>query len=118
MFARRLRELRISFRLVTTEARTLSCMIRENVLSGFGIPASVRFDRIDVSNILDVNYVGIRDVLTHWSPLLKECRTATLVGYLMNWAMLQDNAWATGPIELRTLISAFVEKGRVRMPFT
>ncbi|KAG1747941.1 uncharacterized protein EDB91DRAFT_1235835 [Suillus paluster] len=113
-FARRLRELHISFRVVATDATILSRVIREDGLSGFGIPASARFDRIDVSNIFDLNYVGIRDVLTHWGPLLKESRTAALVGYFMNWAMIQPDgrACSAGDIESKKLIRALIEKGR------
>ncbi|KAG0697937.1 hypothetical protein DFH29DRAFT_944009 [Suillus ampliporus] len=113
-FYRRLRELQISFRVVTTDASSLSRMIREDKLSSFGIPASVRFDRIEVSNIFDINYVGIRDVLTHWGPLLKESRTAALVGYFMNWVMIQPGgrAYSAGAIESKRLIHALVEKGR------
>jgi len=90
-------------------------MISEGVLSSFGIPASVRFDRVDVSNILDVNYVGINDVLTHWGPFLKDSRTAALVGYFMNWTFLQPDggALSAGRIESMKLIGDFVEKGRV-----
>jgi len=87
-------------------------MISEGVLSSFGIPASVRFDRIDVSNILDVNYVGINDVLTHWGPLLKDSRTAALVGYFMNWTFVQPDGSALS-LERLDLIEDFIEKGRV-----
>jgi len=48
------------------------------------LPASIRFDRIEVSNILDANYVGMRGVLTHWAPFLAESNTAAIVGYFMN----------------------------------
>ncbi|OAX31589.1 hypothetical protein K503DRAFT_777457, partial [Rhizopogon vinicolor AM-OR11-026] len=113
-FARRLREFWISFHVVTTEAIHLSSIIREDILSPLGIPASTRFDRIEVSNILDVNYVGIGDVLTHWGPLLKDSRTAALVGYFMNWAFLQPNgdAQSAGHIEIKKIIDTFIEKGR------
>ncbi|OJA14611.1 hypothetical protein AZE42_07967 [Rhizopogon vesiculosus] len=113
-FARRLREFRISFSVVTTEAIHLSSIIREDILSPLRITASTRFDRIEVSNILDVNYVGIGDVLTHWGPLLKDSPTAALVGYFMNWGFLQPNgdAQSAGHIEIKKVIDAFIEKGR------
>jgi len=90
-------------------------MISEGVFSSFGIPASVRFDRIDVSNILDVHYVGIKDVLMHWGHFLKDSRTAALVGYFMNWKFLQpaDIAISAARIESMKLIGDFIEKGRV-----
>ncbi|OAX32095.1 hypothetical protein K503DRAFT_20610 [Rhizopogon vinicolor AM-OR11-026] len=113
-FARRLREFRISFHVVTTEAIHLSSIIREGVLSPLGIPASIRFDRIEVSNILDVNYVGIGDVLTHWGPLLKTSPTAALVGYFMNWGFFQPNGdvQSAGHIETKKIIDTLIEKGR------
>ncbi|OJA14610.1 hypothetical protein AZE42_07966 [Rhizopogon vesiculosus] len=99
---------------LTTEAIHLSSVIREGVLSPLGIPASIRFDRIEVSNILDINYVGIEDVLTHWGPLLKDSRTAALVGYFMNWGFFQPNgdAQSAGRIETKKILNTFIEKGR------
>ncbi|KAJ8587573.1 hypothetical protein M405DRAFT_863636 [Rhizopogon salebrosus TDB-379] len=113
-FARRLREFHISFRVVSIEASHLSCIIREGVLSSFGIPASVCFDRIEVSNILDVNYLGTQVVLTHWGPLLKDTRTAALVGYFMNWTMVQPDGSVpnAGRSVAKELVSDFIKKGR------
>lgn len=103
--------------MVSIEASHLSCIIREGVLSSFGIPASVRFDRIEVSNILDVNYLGTQVVLTHWGPLLKDTRTAALVGYFMNWTMVQPDGSVlnAGRSVAKELVSDFIKKGRVRI---
>ena len=81
------------------EACKLSEAIRENLFAEYGIPASTRFDRIAVSNILDANYVGMRGVLTHWAPLLAESSTAVIVGYFMNWVALQEDGRVAGADE-------------------
>lgn len=44
------------------------------------------FDRIDVSNISDENYVGINKVLEGWAPLLNKAnKHATLITLFINW---------------------------------
>lgn len=90
--------------------------IKDGTLSDHGIPASVRFDRIEVSNILDVNYVGIEGVLNEWAPLLKNSRTAVIVGYFMNWIAMQADgqALSAGPKVMKQLIGRLMEEGRVR----
>ncbi|KAF8800717.1 hypothetical protein BYT27DRAFT_7199539 [Phlegmacium glaucopus] len=96
MFTHRLRNFKINFKVFPCEACQLSKRIRQNLLAECGIPASIRFDRIDVSNILDANYVGLRGVLTHWAPLLAESSTAVIVGYFMNWVARQEDGLASG----------------------
>ena len=96
MFAQRLRSFKISFKVFPFEACRLSQSIRQNGLAKYGIPASIRFDRIAVSNILDVNYLGLQAVLTHWAPLLAKSSTAVIVGYFMNWAARQEDGRACG----------------------
>lgn len=92
-------------------------MIRGNLLSGYGILPSSRFDRIEVSNILDVNYVGIRGVLTNWGPLLQESPAATIVGYFMNWTVLEEDGDATMAKDQRAIEPIFdslMKKMKVR----
>ena len=84
MFARRLCKFNVNFKVFPFKACNLSDNICQNVLAMFDIPASIYFDCIIVSNILDANYVGLRGVLTHWAPLLAETSTAAIVGYFMN----------------------------------
>jgi hypothetical protein len=96
MFAQRLRSFKISFKVFPFDACRLSQSIRQNGLAEYGIPASIRFDRIAVSNILDVNYVGLQAVLTHWAPLLAKNSTAVIVGYFMNWSVRQEDGRAGG----------------------
>lgn len=101
--------------MTDSDARVLSRGIKENDLSINGIPASVRFDRIQVSNILDAYYVGIDGVLRDWAPLLKDSDTATIVGYFMNWIFIQEDGRATsaGPQTMDRLIHRLMKEGRV-----
>ena len=96
MFAQRLRDLKISFKIFPLDATQLSMSMRQNVFAKYGVSASIRFDRIAVSNILDANYVGLRDVLTHWAPLLAENSKAAIVGYFMNWFTRQEDGRVAG----------------------
>ncbi|KAJ2921018.1 hypothetical protein H1R20_g16078, partial [Candolleomyces eurysporus] len=90
-FAKRLRELSISFKLYSTEACGLACAIKSGRLTELDLPPIVRFDRIEVSNILDAQYVGMNAVLITWGPLLSDNPFATIVGYFMNWSLLEKD---------------------------
>ena len=98
------------------DACKLSHLIRENEFSEFNIPSSIKFDRIEVSNILDTNYVGLHDVLTLWGPLLQESRSAAIIGYFMNWTMFEKVGRASGAGErvMKDLVKKVVEKEKVR----
>jgi hypothetical protein len=113
-FAKRIRENNISFHITGFDARALPRKIRDDVLSVIGIPASVRFDRIHVSNILDANYVGIEGVLSGWAPFLNNSPTAVIVGYFMNWTAMQEDgqALSAGPEETEKVIKRLMEEGR------
>jgi hypothetical protein len=78
------------------DAYDLGRKFRDGSLSADGIPSSIRFDRIEVSNIIDVNYVGLNNVLTSWSPLLCNNRTAAILGYFMNWFMIKGDGRVSG----------------------
>lgn len=85
-FADRLKRFHITFHVFDRDARALSRDIRSGALGSHGLPKHTHFDRIDVSNIIDPEYVGIANVLADWSPYLnKTNRHATLLGYSMNW---------------------------------
>ena len=73
------------------EACHLSLSIKSGAYTPLGLPPTVRFDRIHVSNILDVQYVGIDGVLTSWGPLLSTSQFSTIVGYFMNWILLEKD---------------------------
>jgi hypothetical protein len=115
-FTKRIRGCNVSFHITSFDARELSSGIRDDSFSDIGIPASVRFDRIQVSNILDTNYIGIEGVLSEWAPFLKSSRTAVIVGYFMNWVTMQEDsrALSAGPKVTNKLLSRLIEEGRVR----
>jgi hypothetical protein len=97
LFSERIQQFQISFNILNFDAVDLSCAILENKLALWDIPASIRFDRIEVSNILDNNYLGINQVLTDWAPFLANGRYSTILGYFMNWApMSQPDGMAMG----------------------
>lgn len=115
MFSRRLRKFKISFKVFPLESCHLSESIRLNELVEYGIPASIGFDRIVVSNILDANYVGLRDVLTNWAPLLARNSTAAIVGYFMNWVAQQEDGRVEGAsrLTLKNLIDRMIDRIKV-----
>ena len=80
------------------------------------LPASIRFDRIEVSNILDAQYVGMRGVLTHWASLLVESNIAAIVGYFMNWVVVQTDGMVSeaGPSVIDKLFCQTMERRKVR----
>lgn len=116
MFAQRLRQFHIAFKILSSEACELSNGIRDNIFIPLGIPASIRFDRIEVSNILDANYVGIHGVLNHWAPLLAETSTAVIFGYFMNWFVLQEDGRVlqAGETATRRVLPRLMKRIKVR----
>ncbi|KAM6494778.1 protein of unknown function (DUF4470) domain containing protein [Amanita muscaria] len=114
-FASRLRRFSSSFTILPMDARDLPQLIRKNEFSDFNIPSSIKFDRIEVSNILDTNYVGIHDVLTLWGPLLQESRSAAIIGYFMNWTMFEKAGRASGAggRVMKDLVKKVLEKEKV-----
>ena len=78
-----------------------------------GLPKSISFDRIDVSNILDTEYVGLAGVLADWGPLLKKDNPhATLLGYSMNWVPKQPCS-QPGPKEFESLTQKLLREDKV-----
>jgi len=117
MLASRLRRFSSSFTMLDSDARELPRFIHENAFSEFNVPSSIKFDRIEVSNILDPNYVGLRDVLTLWGPLLVESRSAAIVGYFMNWPTVQQDghaSWTKDSDVMENLVQRVMEKEKVR----
>ncbi|KDR66055.1 hypothetical protein GALMADRAFT_232756 [Galerina marginata CBS 339.88] len=110
-FAHRFGNLKMSFSLFASDARLLPKGIHEDLISGCGIPRSIRFDRIEVSNILDTNYAGIEDVLLTWSPLLTESSSAAIVGYFMNWCAVQEDGLASNAskVIIKKLLERVIE---------
>ena len=88
-FSERLRTFKISFHVFDLDASELARRIKRDDLHGQGIPNTIRFDRIDVSNIIDYEYLGIPKVLSDWGPLIAKTQHATLIAYFMNWVTRQ-----------------------------
>jgi hypothetical protein len=95
------------------DARELPRRIRENEFSEFNIPSSIKFDRIEVSNIVDTDYVGLDDVLTLWGPYLKKNRSDAIVGYFMNWVELQKDGRSSGRSVQESLLLKVFNKEEV-----
>ncbi|KAF5309803.1 hypothetical protein D9611_013585 [Ephemerocybe angulata] len=93
-FHRRLQRFHIAFKITCMDASGLSQLLlntQQNVFAKYDLPASTRFDRIMVSNILDHIYVGLKDTLTRWAPLLSDSPISVTVGYFMNWFAIQPD---------------------------
>ena len=115
-FADRLGRFRVSFRMFQSDAGELSKTMQSGALSPYGVPATTRFDRIDVSNIIDIEYMGILRVLSDWGPLLSSDtnKHASLVGYSMNWAAHQQGAKAEQDDDIKRSVEILSSNGRVR----
>jgi len=116
-FAKRLKTFSSSFTILNFDARLLPRIICDNSLPEVNIPPSIKFDRIEVSNILDENYVGLRDVLTLWAPLLQDSKSAAIVGYFMNWAFsgnVPGRATMAGERVASSLIPKVLAKEKVK----
>lgn len=112
-FVDRLIDLKISIKLFNEDTVKLAETISKNDLLSLDLPSNVRFDRIEVSNIMDLEYVGIPGVIDAWGGLLKRTRDATLVGYFMNWAHHQPGGQPGLGGDTRKLTDKLVKAGRV-----
>ncbi|KAJ3506035.1 hypothetical protein NMY22_g17377 [Coprinellus aureogranulatus] len=95
-FHQRLRKFPISFKVTTADARQLAHATWDGALAAYGLPPSIRFDRVFVSNILDKIYVGLQATLECWAPLLSKSASAAVVGYFMNWFTLVPDGLPQG----------------------
>lgn len=118
-FHQRIRKFPITFRMFDLEATKLADAIQADLLSDVGLPASTRFDRIEVSNILDFNYIGMEKTLTHISPLLSHTSHATIVGYFMNWFIQQKDGRAgqAGGAVMRRATERTIARMKVKYSF-
>ncbi len=113
-FVHRLRTLNISITLCGLDATVLSTAIRQGSLAQHGIPPSIQFDRIHMSNILDYNYVGLSRVLEYWAGFLADTKHAVLLGYFINWFCLQPDGQIHGASDavVARAIGRITESGR------
>lgn len=114
-FARHIRRHRITFYVFNSEACALAQGIIRGEFAKFGVPSTIRFGRIDVSNIMDPNYVGLRSVMDAWGPLLAKTTNATLTGYFMNWVAFAEKARVedAGPLVLKDTLDLMKRSNRV-----
>jgi len=115
--AKRLKTFSSSFTILNSDARLLPGIICDNPLPELNLPSSIKFDRIEVSNILDGNYVGLRDVLTLWAPLLQDGTSSAIIGYFMNWVFsskVPGRAALAGKRITSSLIPKVLAKEKVR----
>ncbi|EPQ57737.1 hypothetical protein GLOTRDRAFT_35487 [Gloeophyllum trabeum ATCC 11539] len=116
-FARRLRQFNISFHVFNRDVRELAENIRSGALASSGMLPCTSFDRIEVSNIMDIEYVGVRRALEDWGPLLRDNKTSAIIAYFMNWRTRQkggDPATA-GEHVILSLMKRLKEQNRSNM---
>lgn len=113
MFSSRIKRFRIKFHMLDRDARALAKDLRSGVLESQGLPKSIRFDRIDVSNVIDNYYIGLPNVLSDWGPFLSGTNPcATLLGYSMNWVPAQFDATAQ-PKDIKRLVPQLLAQRKV-----
>ena len=66
-----------------------------------------------MSNIVDVQYLGVAPTIEAWGQFLKETDDATLLGYFMNWHANQPGARPETKAELSGLTEKLQEVSRV-----
>ncbi|KAI0046116.1 hypothetical protein FA95DRAFT_1494462, partial [Auriscalpium vulgare] len=116
-FATRLSRFRVDVKVFVADARNLAQDLRAGKLAKHGLPASITFDRIDVSNILDREYVGLEQVCRDWSRMLKNTPHATLLGYFMNWITHAEDGPSNAEL-MRTFVPRLIAEGRKIMCYT
>jgi hypothetical protein len=111
-FVSRLSLFRIKITVFNADAVALARAIVRDEHSALGVPPSTRFDRIDVSNIMDTNYVGIERVIEAWGRFLKRDNYPRMIGYFMNWVGEQADG-EPGPEELGILFGQLISSKKV-----
>lgn len=100
--------------LFNSDALALS----KSLPSSPGIKSDLKFDRIEVSNVIDLEYLlGVRKVLESWgSKLSTTNRHATLIGYSMDWAVTQARGklTSTDQATMSKAMQRAMAAGRVR----
>lgn len=85
-FSKRLRRFKMQIYVSDKDARQLPKTLKSRPT----FPQS--FDRVEVSNIVDKNYVGM-SVLSDWGPLLNKANPhAAIIGLFMNWHIWKKSA--------------------------
>lgn len=111
-FAARLRRFKISLHLTNSDLGKLSQAISKGDYESLGLPPTMKFDRVEVSNTIDIEYLGVRNVLEKWGTKLKEDNShATLFAYSMNWSVTERGAASDNPGLLPELMSKLFAEG-------
>ncbi|KDQ54026.1 hypothetical protein JAAARDRAFT_408569 [Jaapia argillacea MUCL 33604] len=110
-FALRLRQFRVSFHLFNRDASDLARALQSKSFLTLDVPTC--FDRIDVSNMLDIDHAGVSAVLASWSPFLNSSSDATIIGYFKNWVVHHPDARPSTPDDIRELVRRLVSEGKV-----
>ncbi|KAH0826538.1 hypothetical protein J3R83DRAFT_4891 [Lanmaoa asiatica] len=114
-FAKRIRELDVTFHVFNTAAHTLAGDISGGQYSKYGLTPSIRFDRIDLAHTLaDLRYM--RDVLQSWTLLLAPGDTAAIVGVFSDWTNAQrDGSIAGADVEavVAPIVGKLIKLGRL-----
>ncbi|EKM51315.1 uncharacterized protein PHACADRAFT_213165 [Phanerochaete carnosa HHB-10118-sp] len=114
-FAERLARMDISIKIANMDAIALATSIRRGDLMRIGIPEEMRFDRIDASNLVDQDYLGIPSILDAWGGFLKRRDDATIVGHFMNWPVREPGAWPSAE-NMKGLVGKLVNDGKITPP--
>ncbi|GJE94076.1 DUF4470 domain-containing protein [Phanerochaete sordida] len=114
-FAERLAHMRIDIKITDKDAVDLAASLRRGDLAAIGLPASTRFDRIDVSNLVDENYLRVPRVLEAWGGFLRRDRGAAIVGHFMNWQE-REPAAQPGEKDMEGIVDRMIATGKIAMP--
>ncbi|KAJ3546627.1 hypothetical protein NMY22_g1969 [Coprinellus aureogranulatus] len=89
-FAQRIRTWDILFTVFSLDPEQLSQRLRGNAFQQMSLPSTMRFDRIDIGNLVD-KQGKLKSLLTAWAPLLRQSEYAVVVGRFENWGKVQGN---------------------------
>ncbi|KAG8216799.1 hypothetical protein J3R82DRAFT_7047 [Butyriboletus roseoflavus] len=113
-FAKRIRELDVTFRVFNTAAHTLAGDISDGQYTRYGLTPSVRFDRIDLAHTL-ADSGDMRNVLKSWTPLLAPGDTAAIIGVFSDWTNTQKDGSVAGADEavVAPIVGKLIKLGRL-----
>ncbi|GJE94082.1 zf-MYND and DUF4470 domain-containing protein [Phanerochaete sordida] len=114
-FADRLARYDVSFTISTADPTELAPLIRLGMLADIGVPATIRFDRIDAASFADRNREGAADVLGAWGRFLRNDTQATLLAQFVDWPMFAEGGFPAGEALDEATREAFAA-GRIPVP--
>ena len=94
------------------DAIALARVITSNGMSTHGISPTLRFDRIDVSTLGDIDNGGMSRILDAWGPFLKRTPKATLLAYFVSWTQYENDA-DISDTDIDTVRRKLVGEGKV-----